>query len=379
MVEKQQDTTVDSQQFGTTTMPQKGLQEIPQFMTACIVTKFDADKPLEGLSIPHNYKAPLTIKSDEVLVKMCWSSVNPIDFFMLTGKLPLTDLPFVNGRDGCGQVVMLGQESSRFFNMHEYVMGATTNWKYGTFGQYAVFKWSELCKKPASISIERAASLPVVLLTAYQCFQKIPNPRNLERILIHGGSGGVGSMAILLAKYYYNIPCVISTCKGTNCDYVKSLGADEVINYNETEWDDYIINKWKFTDRASLDCVIDPVGGDIMLDKSYKCLDKNGYYITSVPLKSVDPHSSDIKDVIGFGFNFLTQKLKSVFTNSPAFHSVLCSYDGETLRMLTDWMVGRSLQDKIQLVKYQLSEITTALEQIHSGHTDGKLVVDMTF
>jgi NADPH:quinone reductase-like Zn-dependent oxidoreductase len=382
MVEKQEGVTAQ-EQFRTTstTLPQKSLQEIPMFMTACVVNSFNADTPLQGLSLQHNFKAPQTLKSDEVLVKMNWSSLNQFDYYMLTGKLPvLTDLPCIPGRDGCGQVVMLGEESSRFFNLHDWVLGATTNWKYGTFGQYSVFKWSELCRKPEGLSVEHAAALPVVLLSAFQCFQKIPDPKSLKRILIHGGSGGVGSMCILLAKYYYNIQTVISTCRGTNCDYVKGLGADEVINYNEVDWETFILNKYpKDQDKAVLDCVIDPVGGDVMLDKSYKLLDKNGYYITTVPMRNIDPRASDLKDVIGFGVQFLTQKFKSVFTNSPAFHSIACSYDGEQLRMLTEWISKNGLHDKIQVIKYQLSGINTALEQISCHHTDGKLIVDMTF
>jgi NADPH:quinone reductase-like Zn-dependent oxidoreductase len=377
MVE-QRETTIESnlQYQPTAQQQQKEWKEVPIFMTAAVTQEFNVDNPLQGLNIVKDFKAP-DLKPDEVLVKMIWSSVNPFDYWLNTGKLHLVNPPFITGRDGCGQIVQIGTEAATHFKLHDFVLGATSNWQFGTFGQYAVFKWNNLCLKPEGLSFEHAAALPVVLLTAWECFQKIRDPRSLKRVLIHGGSGGVGSMCILLAKYYFNIPLVITTCRGTNIDYVKELGADEAINYNDCEFDDFILNKYKAANRAPLDLVIDPVGGDVMLEKSYKLLDGNGYYITTVPMKNLDKNS-EFREIIGFGINFITQKLKSVISNNPAFYSVLCSYDGNTLSQLVKWMVDQKLQDKFRVIKYPFNEIHTALEQIKSGHTDGKLVIDMS-
>jgi len=381
MVEKQETSVSQQQQIQTgAAFKGKELNQVPLFMTAAVTETFNLDAPTSTLVIRENFKGPQEIKPDEVLVKMSFSSVNPMDYYLNTGKLKLTNLPFVNGRDGCGQVVQLGEESSRFFKMHDMVVGATSNWQWGTFGQYSVFKYTELAKKPDQITVEHAAALPLILLTAWECFSKISDPTKLQRVLIHGGAGGVGSMCILLAKYYFNIPTVITTCRGQNCSYVKELGADMVINYNETDFATCIQEKCgkSTTGGAPLDLVIDPVGGNEILEKSYSLLDGNGAYITTVPLKNIDKNASEITELIGYGWDIVKNKVMSVLTNAPSFYAVLCKYDGRRLEQLMNWMVQKNLQDKFKVIKYPLNEIKDALDLIHSGHADGKLIIDMT-
>jgi len=382
MVETEKVVTQPKEEFAA---PVKERASIPLFMTAAVTKQFDAEHPARCVELVKSYKGPEDeeLKADEVLVRMHWSSINQIDFKLNTGKIPMEWLtvtpPFIGGRDGCGEIVALGSESSKHFAMHDTVLGICENYKFGTFGQYSIFKWKDICLKPSSVSMEHAAGLPMVLMTAWQCFSRIREPRSgLKRVLIHGGSGGVGSWLILLAKYYFHIPHVITTCRGVNCDYVKQLGADEVIDYlSDVKFDDCLVDKYS-KETSIVDCVFDTVGGDDIMERSYRLLNRNGYFITTVPIQHFDTEHSVPKELIGYTWTFMKNKLASVFANKPSFYSVLYKSDGEQLKMLVDWIVQMKLDSKIQNIKYPLREIQDALEMSHSGHVDGKIIIDMS-
>lgn len=364
----------------------KEVRAIPLFMTAAVTQSFDADMPSRGVELVESWKGPQEedLKPDEMIVRMLFSSVNPIDYKINTGKLPLEWLtlrpPFVGGRDGCGEVVALGSQAAQHFKLHDIVMGTCDSYKFGTFGQYSTFNWKDVCLKPPELSVEHAAGIPMVLLTAWECFSKIKNPRAMKRIFINGGAGGVGSWLILLAKNYFNIEHVVATCRGVNKSYVEELGADEIIDYVESpNFDEILLDKYKFSgDKAPFDCVFDTIGGDEVMERGYKLLDKNGYFITTVPIQYFDNEHSVPKELIGYSWTYMKNKLGALIANKPTFYSVHFKPDGNTLKMLVDWVVQNKLDKKLQYVKYPLTEIRTALDMSYSRHADGKLIVDMS-
>jgi alcohol dehydrogenase len=360
--------------------PVKELKEIPLFMTAAVTETFDKEHPNSGVHIVESFAGPSRIKSDEVVVKMIYSSVNRIDYQYNTGKFWFgPTAPFVGGRDGVGEIIELGNRSAKNFKKHDIVLGLCDSLQFGTFGQYAIFKQSAITKKPDEISLEHVAGLPLALLTASSVFERIKDPRKLKRILIHGGSGGVGSWLVMMAKYMYHIPEVITTCRASNFEYVKELGADIAINYlDEKPFDQVVLETVPHTqNKAPLDAVLDTVGGDDILERSYRLLDSNGYFVTTVTLVDFD-HRSMPQEIVGFGMETLRNKLSHMLGAGPEFYSVKVRSDGHKLEQLLKWIMEKNLHDKIQVVKYPLNEITTALEQIHSMHTDGKMIVDMS-
>lgn len=151
------------------------------------------------------------------------------------------------GRDAAGVVVEVGDGNSKFkigdevySNIHDFntqKLRATRPSKWGTFAQYALVEEYLVAQKPTNLSFEEAASLPVALQTALQAFDDVAKFQKGKSVFIVGGAGGVGSLAIQLAKHVYGASRIVSTASTVKLDFVKSLGADLVIDYTKQSYD----------------------------------------------------------------------------------------------------------------------------------------------
>lgn len=178
------------------------------------------------------------IAEDEVLVQVAATSVNPIDRRLRSGELQeyiTRTFPVVPGWDFSGRIVAVGDAVSNY-EIGDDVVGLAFTWsiQYGTYAQYAPIKASSLTKKPGNISFEQAAALPLVSLTAWQSLSEFGQLQAGQSVLIHAGAGGLGSVAIPLAKYLG--AKVYTTASSRNREYVVSLGADVVINYQQQDY-----------------------------------------------------------------------------------------------------------------------------------------------
>ena len=209
-----------------------------------------------------------TITEDAVLVKVHAASINPLDLRVLEGEfktiLPV-QFPFILGNDFAGTVVEVGANVTQF-KVGDNVYAKTD--LNGAFAEYTVVQQSSLALKPDNISMELAASLPLVSLTAWQALVEIANVQAGQKVLIHAGSGGVGSIAIQLAKHLG--ATVATTTSGKNAQWVKVLGADIIIDYKTTDFEQEI---------KDYDVVLDTQGGKI-LDKSLNVLKRGGRIIS---------------------------------------------------------------------------------------------------
>nr|WP_220185897.1 NADP-dependent oxidoreductase [Paenactinomyces guangxiensis] len=207
--------------------------------------------------------------NDEVLVKIKSSSVNPVDWKarkgMLRGHRDF-HLPLIPGWDLSGVVVEAGSQVSKF-KVGDAVYGMPDLTKNGTYAEFIAVKEEYLAPKPEGLSFLEAASIPLVGLTAWQSLIDHADVKPNSRILIHAGAGGVGSFAIQLAKHLG--AHVVTTTSQKNEDFVRQLGADEVIDYREHD----------FAKFSGFDCVFDTVGG-ATLQKSYKILKTGGTLVT---------------------------------------------------------------------------------------------------
>ncbi|MDQ0879325.1 alcohol dehydrogenase [Peribacillus sp. V2I11] len=209
------------------------------------------------------------INNDEVLVEIYAASINPLDTKIRKGELKLLlkyKMPLILGNDFSGKIVEVGTSVTKF-KVGDEVYGRPRANKMGTFTEYLSVNQEDIALKPKNLSFEEAASIPLVGLTSYQALHDILRIEKGHKILIHAGSGGVGTFAIQLAKH---MGAFVATTASDGSDLVKSLGADEVINY-KTEKFEHSIHDY--------DAVLDTIGG-ATLERSFVTLKKGGKIVS---------------------------------------------------------------------------------------------------
>jgi NADPH:quinone reductase-like Zn-dependent oxidoreductase len=256
------------------------------FLSIGIFTLYHAGRADEKLTmkavVAHEYGAPDVLKfedvprpepkEDEALVRVIASSVNPADPLTLSGKYARefgTHLPLIPGYDIAGIVEKTGANVTKL-KVGDAVYG------YPTFGggwaDYVTVKEWEVAAKPKSLNFGEAASVPMGALTAWQALVDVAKLHAGQTILIHGGSGGVGSFAVQIAKA--RGARVIATASTANQDLLKQLGADVVVDYTKTRFEDV---------AKDVDAVLDPVGKET-LARSYDVVKKGGIVMSLVAL-----------------------------------------------------------------------------------------------
>ena len=238
------------------------------------------EKPMIKAVVAHEYGAPEVLKFEEVprpepkeneaLVRVIASSVNPADPLTLSGKYARefgTHLPLIPGYDIAGVVEKTGANVTKL-KVGEAVYG------YPTFGggwaEYVTVQEWEVAAKPASLNFVEAAAVPMGALTAWQALVDVAKLEAGQTILIHGGSGGVGSFAVQIAKALG--ARVIATASTANQDLLKQLGADEAVDYTKTRFEDI---------AKDVDAALDPVGKET-LARSYGVVKKGGIVMSLV-------------------------------------------------------------------------------------------------
>ncbi len=234
-------------------------------MKAIVIDEYGAKEVLQERTI----EKP-AIKDHQVLVESFATSINPIDWKVRSGNLKKRldfDFPIILGWDTAGVIVEKGKGVSGFaIGDRVFARPATT--RQGTYAEYVAVDENLLARMPEPMSYEEAAAIPLAGLTAWQCLVDAGAIKKGDKVLIHAGSGGVGSFAIQIAKSFSAY--VATTASGKNEDMVKSLGADQFINYQEEEFSEVI---------HDFDLVLDTMGGKIQ-SNSYKVLKKNGKLVS---------------------------------------------------------------------------------------------------
>jgi NADPH:quinone reductase-like Zn-dependent oxidoreductase len=222
--------------------------EAPQQMQAVRIHEFGAPSVLTLEVAPRPVPGP-----GELLVRVHAAAVNPVDTGARAGRaqdIVQARLPYTPGFDVSGVVAEVGDGVIRFapgdavFAMLHLTRG-------GGYAEYAIVRESEAAEKPANISHAEAASLPLVALTVWQAFFETADLQPGQTVLIHAGAGGVGTVAIQVAKW--RGARVIATASPQNHEFLRTLGADLVIDYNTQRFDDLV---------RDVDLVLDPIGGD---------------------------------------------------------------------------------------------------------------------
>ncbi|WP_280771980.1 NADP-dependent oxidoreductase [Salipaludibacillus daqingensis] len=234
-------------------------------MKAIVINEYGSKELLHEQELPQP-----KIAEDQVLVETYATSINPIDWKLREGYLKQMfdfSFPIILGWDVAGVIVEVGNNVKNFKVGDEvFARPATTN--DGTYAEYTTVDENRLALKPTNLSFEEAASIPLAGLTAWQCLVDETGVKKGSNVLIHAGAGGVGSLAIQIAKHFGAF--VATTASEKNESYVKELGADKVINYRTQQFEDEL---------KDFDIVVDTMGGDI-LDRSFQVLKPGGKLVS---------------------------------------------------------------------------------------------------
>ncbi|MGM0545384.1 MAG: NADP-dependent oxidoreductase [Bacteroidota bacterium] len=282
----------------------------------------------------------------EVLVRVKAAGVNPVDAAVARGMLNEVipaEFPAVPGWDMTGVVEECGYAARRFEEGDEvYAYARRPTVQHGTFAEYVAIPESYLAKRPQQISMEASGGIPLVGLTAYQSLFQFGNLQRGDTLLILGGSGGVGTMAIQLAKTIG--AKVIGVAGAQNQDYMKELGADETIDYSAGDVGEAV----REVDADGVDFIFHCSRGD-SLEQSIDTLKSGGQLI------SITNRNPDIPEDISFQYVFVEPNAKQLK------HIQELADDG---------------QIKVPVSKtFDLDEVCTALQEIESLHTRGKTVI----
>ena len=280
-------------------------------------------------------------KEGDVLIKVAAAGVNPIDWKIGSGMMP-HPLPLIPGWDVAGTVEALGPGVSGF-TAGEAVFAMADMRRDGAYAEYVVVSANILCPKPASVDFPTAAAIPLAGTTAWEALTEQANLTSGQTILIHGGAGAVGAFAVQFAKL--RGATVIATATGDDLEYVRGLGADVVVDY-KTE---------KFEDVArDVDAVLDTIGGDTQA-RSWQTLRDGGILVTTVGAITESPEAT-ARGVQGKPFG--------------------AHPDAAVLAEVARLVDAGQVKPRLGAVR-PLSEARQAQELAQSGHTRGKVVLEV--
>lgn len=256
------------------------MSPIPTTQKAIVAVKYGAPSDVIQYIDDHPVPQP---KSNEILIKVSHSSVNPVDWKILKGKLSMViklKHPYVIGSDVSGEVVGIGSACQRLrIGDSVYTdIGADTQ---SAYQQYVSVPEQQCSIMPNNLSYADAAGIPLATLTSYQALKRKCNLQPGQSVLILGASGGTGTAAVQLAKCF-GASNIVAVCSSKNVEFVKQLGANEVIAYDEKKW-------YEVLQPDTFDCVYDCIGGEGVWDSAQRVLKKNGTFTTIAGDKQGNP------------------------------------------------------------------------------------------
>lgn len=317
-------------------------------MKAMVITAFGGPEVFEARDLPKPTPGP-----KEVLVKVHATSINPVDYQTRRGDYrDLIQTPETLGVDVSGVVEAAGDAVTDFEVGDEVYYTPQLFGGPGSYAEYHAANEDIVARKPANLSHLEAASIPLAGGTVWDALVTRGNLRVGETILVHAGAGGVGSLAIQLAK---SIGArVFATCSARNAEFVKGLGADYAIDYRS---EDYVeVVQWE-TAGAGVDLVLDTVGGDT-IQRSPQVMGPFGRLVTIVNIAA-------------------PQSLLDAWDKNATIHFLFTPQYRAKLDRLRDLLERREVKPVIDSVM-PLSKVAEAHERVERGGMRGKVVLDAT-
>jgi NADPH:quinone reductase-like Zn-dependent oxidoreductase len=299
----------------------------------------------------------------EVLVKIATSGVNPLDTKIRAGVAAHARHPFpaILGIDLAGTVTAVGPEVTSFHEGDEvYGMTGGVGGVQGSLAEYAAVDAALLAKKPGNLSMREAAALPLIFITAWEGLVDRAHVKAGQNVLIHGGAGGVGHVAVQLARSVG--ANVFATGSAKSLAYIQQLGAIP-IDYDTTTVEQYVA---EHTGGKGFDLVYDNVGG-ATLDASFNAITRFGHVVSA----------------LGWGthalapLSFRGGTYSGVFTLLPLLTGVGRAHHGQILREATELAEAGKLRPRLDPRRFNLSDVGAAHAAIDDRSAQGKIVVEL--
>lgn len=327
-------------------------------MKAMIINKYGEDSVFETTEV-----AKPSVKAGEVLIKIEASSVNTVDTMIrkMGSDLPLSpEAPAILGMDVAGTIEAVADDVTTF-KVGDEVYGCVGGLAdlQGTLAEYVSADSKLIAHKPKNLSMKEAAAIPLVGITAYEGLKRA-GVTSGQKVLVHGGSGGVGHIALQLAKHFG--ADVFSTGGGDKqIELIESLGATG-INYKTESVEDYVA---KHTDGAGFDVVYDSVGAANLIN-SFNAAALNGHVATTVSMVELDLTIAHFKGL----------SLHVVFMLIPMLHNYKREEHGQILSEIANIVEAGKLKPILDAQQFSLEEIGKAHARLESGQAIGKVVVE---
>jgi NADPH:quinone reductase-like Zn-dependent oxidoreductase len=310
-----------------------------QLMKAIVMHGYGGPEVLKVEQVPRPEP-----KDDEVLIRVGASSINPVDVAIRKGYLAelVGKFPIIPGMDAAGVVEKTGSKVTRF-KKGDPVFAFFTLAGEGGYAEFVVAKENEIAAKPKAVSYAQAAAVGAAGSTAWEALVDTAKLSAGQTVLIHGGSGGVGHFAIQIAKA--RGAKVLATASSANQDFLKQMGADVAIDYTKTKFEDI---------AKEVDVVLDSVGEDT-LERSYGAVKKGGIIVSIVD----EPKQArlDARGIRGV--------------------TLRCTPKADVLEELAKLMEAKKLTPVVSQT-FPLTEVAKAQEQIATGHTRGKVTLQVS-
>ncbi len=331
-------------------------------MKSLMITKYgDINSSLEEQEIEKPQ-----VNTNQILIRTYASSFNPIDYKIVNGDFKAmgkVSFPVGIGRDVSGIVEEVGK-NVRKVKVGDKVYSRINESFVGTMAEYVLSNVKDTAIMPSNLGFDESASIPLVGLTTYQALVDIAKLSKGENVLIHAGSGGIGTFAIQLAKHLG--AHVTSTTSTKNISFVKSLGADKVIDYTSQNYLD---------EGSVFDVVYDTIGGEHTLN-SFKVL-KDGGRVVSIAgtIDSIAAEQFGLNKFIRMILAFQARKVTRAASKKNALYRFLSmSPNGEQLKKIAKLYESDKIKPILDKI-YKFSESIQALEYLSKGHAKGKVVV----
>ncbi|HIA47627.1 MAG TPA: NADP-dependent oxidoreductase [Candidatus Hydrogenedentes bacterium] len=332
-------------------------------MKAIVMTGYGGPEKAEIQDLPE-----VEMTARDVKVKVHAASLNPVDWKIREGHLKRAiqlTFPRIMGQDMAGVVTEVGMRA-RNLKVGDRVYARVNHLKMGTLAEYVSVEKTDVAAMPESLSFEESASIPLVGLTAWQVIVEIMKLEQGQSIFIHSGSGGVGTFAIQLAKHLG--ATVTTTASAGNHALLKELGADDVIDYTQSD----------YAEKGPVYDAVFAIRGDEDLEKSFKLVKPGGIVvgITGLP-DDIYAQKRGMGFIARMFLRYANRKITALAAEAQATYRFHALDPSEAqLRRIAELIDSGEIKPIIDTV-YPFEDFAKAFEQLEDGHVKGKVVIQI--